>query len=193
MSVKINVELSLDSINRARKKLELIKTKMLAEIFEQVVEEIKNEANRILESADIGADVKRWIKNSWDVEKVSNTHIKLINKSWKAVYVEFGVGIIGQNQRHPNADDTGYEYNVDSDDKLAQGWWYFKVNRLSELDLPENAVTKDHTSDDLSFYTQGSKGVWYLYNAVENFKMNNKEQEIFDRVYSKYLNQLGGT
>jgi hypothetical protein len=113
--------------------------------------------------------------------------VKIVNNAQKqvtnfgtvplAVLVEFGVGVVGQSQAHPNATAEGYEYNVDSGHKSADGSWQFWLNS-DERDLPMNAFTDFGTYDDhrkggkrMVVTTRGTKGVWYAYNAIVDAQM----------------------
>lgn len=187
--MKINIELNKKSIKNAIKLLNQEKQK-----FEQAVREyielsadwIINRANELLDRSDIGENIKSEIFGGWDTEWISPSHIKIINHSRKAVYVEFGVGIIGQTDRHPNADKTGYEYDVQSSKKFGQGFWQFVVPSRDYLDLPEKAIIyQDNDKYGLSIFTQGTEGVWYLFNAMEDFKIN-KQKPLWERIKKKY-------
>jgi hypothetical protein len=91
-----------------------------------------------------------------------------------AVIVEFGSGVVGQSEAHPNASAEGYEYNVDSGSKSVDGAWTFYTNS-NELDLPQSALLAHNwysgdrgggKGQRLLIMTKGAKGVWYAYNAI---------------------------
>jgi hypothetical protein len=188
--MKINIEFSKKSIKEAIKILENQKKslteKMISEYMLRSAEWIKLRANEILNSSDIGVEIVQNITSSWHIDIISKTRIILYNMSWKAAYVEFGVGIIGQTDKHPNADNAGYEYNVDSSKKFGQGHWQFTVDDQSLLDIPQDAVIyQDYSENGLSIITQGTKGVWYLFNAVEDFKVREKKR-LWEEIKKKY-------
>ena len=90
--------------------------------------------------------------------------------------VEFGVGVVGEGNPHPNASQEGYKYNVESEHKSADGTWYFWTNS-NELDLPLSAIQDFRGFDDfrgvkkekgkrIVVGTRGSKGLMYAYNAI---------------------------
>jgi hypothetical protein len=191
MSNKIVVELNQKSIKNAIRKLKNAKksfqSQMIPEYLERSALWIKNRANEILSSSDIGVEVVQDIASKWQIQKISNNQVILHNSSWKSAYVEFGVGIIGQSDKHPNADATGYEYNVDSPHKFGNGFWQFTVPDQSELDIPNDAIIYQTYSDNgLSIVTQGTQGVWYLYNAVEDFKLSERKR-LWEEIKQKYL------
>ena len=190
--MKINVELNQKSIQNAvnilKQTKKIVAEKMIPEYIQRSIQWIEKEANRIVQSSDIGDNIKQYIQNSWVIEKVSNSHYMLKNISRHAVFVEFGVGIIGQTEQHPNADNAKYEYNVDSEHKFGQGFWQFTVENQSELDLPDEAIiNQTYTSENgLTVITQGTKGVWFLFNAVENFKLKERKR-LWEEIKGKYL------
>lgn len=188
--MKINVELNKKSIQNAIKALQkqkkVVSEQMIPEYMLRSAEWIKKRANEILNSSDIGVQIVQNITSSWHIDKISNSHIVLYNMSWKAAYVEFGVGIVGQTSKHPNADMAGYEYNVESGKKFGQGHWQFAVSDQSQLDIPQDAIIYQKYEDDgLSIITQGTQGTWYLFNAVEDFKLR-EQKRLWEEIKKKY-------
>ena len=186
----IKVELNPKSLESAIKQLQDIKKRIKGDMMHEYMQEaanwIINRANEILDRSNIGEDVKSYIFKDWDTEWIDNKHLKIINHSRKAVYVEFGVGIIGQTAQHPNASKAGYEYNVESEHKFGQGMWRFSVRNDAELDIPEDAIIySESTSNGESIITQGTEGVWYLYNAVQDFKMR-EQKRLWEKIKKKY-------
>jgi hypothetical protein len=187
----LKISLNTQSIDQAKQSLANIKQILVDQVtpvyLERAAQWIKNRANEILAKSDIGKDVIRWISNSWHINVASKSRVILSNTSWKAVWVEFGVGIVGQSNKHPNADKEGYEYNVDSGKKFGQGYWTFSIKDESKLDIPQEAIVdEDYTDDGLSITTQGTKGVWYLYNAVQDFKMN-EQRRLWNEVLGEFI------
>lgn len=180
---KITIELNRQSINNARKYLLNLKKqipKMQQEFLEGVALWVIERANFHLNNADLGDLVKLEIRNGWEYEFTTNG-IKIINRTQKAVFVEFGVGIVGQGNAHPNASAEGYEYNMDSSSKSIDGSWTFYTNE-SELDLPQSALIahnwyhgnrgiQGEQGRRLLITTRGAKGVWYAYNAIVDAQM----------------------
>lgn len=191
MSKKIVVELNRKSIQDAIKQLKntkkIIQKQMMLEYMQRSAEWIRDRANDLVSLADIGENVKEAIKDYWFIEKISDSHIVLYNISEKAAYVEFGVGIIGQSSQHPNANNAGYEYNVKSEYKFGQGFWQFNVEDRSWLDIPEDAIVYQNvTNSGETIITQGTEGVWYLYNAVEDYKLR-EQKRLWEELTKKYL------
>jgi hypothetical protein len=182
--VALNQKSIQQSINYLKNLRHNIK-RMMDELLEFACEWIINRANWYIAMSDLGDLVKMDIRNSWSYV-VSNGSAKIENNSDKAVFVEFGVGVVGEGSPHPNAQTEGYEYNVQRtyidgkgfahSTKDENGMWYFWTNS-NELDLPLNALTDIRGFDDfrgrkreqgkrIVVGTQGAKGVWFAYNAI---------------------------
>ena len=120
---KITIELNTKSIKEARKYLLNLKKqipKMQQEFLMAVAHWVTDRANDYISLSDIGSLVKDEIKGGWEYEPTANG-VKIVNRTQKAVFVEFGVGVVGQSEAHPNASTEGYEYNVDSGSKSVDG------------------------------------------------------------------------
>ena len=216
---KITIGLNKKDIENAQKYLLNLKKqipKMQQEFLMAVAKWIVKQADGYIDQADLGSLVKDKIKKSWDFQPIANG-IKVINNAQKtkthktadggtetwevplAVLVEFGVGSVGQSQSHPNASAEGYEYNMESPYKSADGSWSFWLNS-NERDLPMSAFTDFGTYDDhrkggkrMVVTTFGAKGVWYAYNAIvdaqiELAKANGGEiGALWETVKRKYI------
>lgn len=187
--MKINIELNQESIQNAIKLLKQEKKRLepaVREYMQLSADWIINRANEILDRSDIGENIKSEISSGWGTVWVDASHLKIVNYSRKAVFVEFGVGIVGQTEKHPNAITAGYEYDVESEHKFGQGYWQFVVPSEDYLDLPQKAIIySDDDAYGLSIITQGTEGVWYLFNAVEDFKVR-KQKPLWEQVKKKY-------
>ena len=189
--MKINIELNPKSIREAIKTLKnqkkVLSEQAIPEFMLRSTEWIKNRANEILNGSDIGVQIVQNITSSWHIDIISNSHIVLYNMSWKSAYVEFGVGIVGQSTPHPNASQTNYEYNVDSPYKYSNGGWAFSVADQSELDIPKDAIIEQSYSSfyGLTIYTRGTQGLWYLFNAMEDYKLR-EEKRLWEEIKKKY-------
>ncbi|MBP3573863.1 MAG: hypothetical protein J6J71_04575 [Prevotella sp.] len=187
--MKIKVALNPKSIKNAINRLNAVKKSlfnMTQEFVMEVAHWLTDRANYYITNSDLGSIVKDKIRSSWSYEPTANG-VKIVNNSQKqltnfgtvplAVLVEFGVGVVGQSQAHPNATAEGYEYNVDSGHKSADGTWQFWLNS-DERDLPMSAFEDFGTYDDhrkggkrMVVTTRGAKGVWYAYNAIVDAQM----------------------
>lgn len=170
--MKIEIGLNKQSIKNAIKQLNSIKktiTTMQQEFLVAVAHWVTNKANEYIDRSDIGSLVKDEIKGGWEYEP-TEIGVKIVNRTQKAVFVEFGVGIVGKSQSHPNATQEGYEYNVPSRAKFLGGSWSFR-GQTETLDLPIDSVDYAEAENELVFITQGAKGVWYAYNAIVDAQM----------------------
>lgn len=190
---KITIALNKKSIDQAIQQLLHIKKvfpQMTKDFMEDVALWVIERANMHLNNSDIGDNVKIDIRNGWEYDFTSNG-IKIINRTEKAVFVEFGVGLVGQGEPHPQASIEGYEYNLYSPAKF-MGYWSFKTS-LDELDLPKDRVDMQAQGDEYVILTQGSQGVWYAYNALvdarmELAKVNGGEiGEMWDKIVKRYI------
>lgn len=173
--MKITIELNKKSIEQAKKQILYIKKilpKMTKYFMEDVALWLIDRANYHLNNSDIGENVKIEIRNGWEYE-FTNTGIKITNRTQKAVFVEFGVGIVGQGDQHPNASAEGYEYNLPTPYKYAgkhhdEDTWRFTAQSLEDVDLPKGSYEDNWkmASGAYKIITRGSKGVWYAYNAI---------------------------
>lgn len=174
--MKINIELNQKSIQEAKGKLLYVK-KVLPQITRDFLEDVAmwliERANMHLNNSDIGENVKIDIRNGW-VYNFTPTGLQITNSTEKAVFVEFGVGVVGQSQAHPQASAEGYEYNQDSPAKDNDGSWHFFANE-ADLDLPKSAIdyglNGKGSQNRMAIYTRGAKGVWYAYNAIVDANM----------------------
>lgn len=189
--MKLNIRLNPQSIQSAINALKTaentLRNKMFNELITACAEQIKSFANDRLSIADIGSNVKVEIMSSWVLNIVGKT-AKLTNTADKAAYVEFGVGIVGQQKPHDNAAKTGYQYNMPSKHKLADGTWLFTTT-YDDLDLPKSAIIDKHygnTADTLVIETKGTPATMYAYNAVVDFVSGNYAKKIWNDIKIKY-------
>ena len=197
--MKLTVGLNTKSIKNVIKALETAKKqltdKMVKELLIACCERIIRRANDKLDNLDLGDNVKRGIQSSWIISEVSNGTITLTNDwheehgQWQmaSAYVEFGVGVKGDNS-HPEASEAGYQYNMPSNSKEADGTWYFYTNDY-DLDLPRSAIDKTKSKEwggRLKVATQGTQATRFLYNAVMDFADNNEAKALWQEIKAKY-------
>ena len=199
--MKINIELNQKSIEQAKKQLLYVKKilpQMQKDFLEDVAMWLIERANMYLNNSDIGENVKIDIRNGW-VYNFTPSGITISNSTEKAVFVEFGVGIVGQGNAHPQASAEGYEYNLPSPYKYAgkyhdEDTWRFTKQSTEDVDLPKGSYeTWQMGSGALKIITKGAKGVWYAYNAIvdaqiELAKANGGEiRALWETVKRKYI------
>ena len=203
---KIQVRLNKQSVDNAIKELKAFE-KNIKKAFDSFYLEcynyFVNRAKYYVELSDIGNLVKQKINSSWELQKSSNG-VKFVNTANIqknvagekqtvpiAVLIEFGVGIVGQSNKHPLSSEVGYEYNIDTDYKDEDGSWTFWTNS-KELDIPFSAVEDYKNMGDrgkrgkrMVVTTRGTKGVWYAFNALEDLKL--EIPKIWERIKKQVL------
>ena len=175
---------------------------MMRDFLEDVAVWVINRANFHINKSDVGELVKLEIRNGWEYN-FTNEGVLIRNSTDKAVFVEFGVGVVGQAKAHPNASAQSYEYNVDSGKKSTDGSWTFFTNE-QELDLPQSALEEKYTyknprgkkgegGNRLLVRTHGTQGVWYAYNAIVDAKVELSKANggeigaLWEKVKSRYI------
>ena len=178
---KQSVKNAINALKNAKKQLQ---GEMLDEFYKECYNYFVSRANYYLLSSDVGDLVISEIQSSWHYEKTISG-AKFTNDAEKAVYVEFGVGIVGGENKHPNSSIAGYQYNKPSQSKLADGSWIFKSYE-DELDIPQSAIISKKTMADgkLKILTSGTKGCFYAFNALEDLRLEYKN--IWEKIKIKY-------
>lgn len=188
--MKISFGFDVKSINKAIETLKKAKAQlqgeMLTELLNGCCEWLVGRANELLSLSDVGSLIKQDIENSWQITVIDNV-AKVTNFSDKAVYVEFGVGIVGEQSEHPNATKTSYWYDLHSWSKDERRGWRFTIDDKRNLDLPQSAIiTQDENyNGDLTIYTYGAKGAMYAYNALVDLKEYGAKK-VWEQVKQKY-------
>ena len=191
--MKIKVALNQKSIKNALNALKTaekqLKGEMLDEFYKRCYNYFVSRANYYLEVSGIGNFVIPKIQASWSYKKIAGG-IRIINDDEKAVYIEFGVGIVGKENSHPNAEETNYKYNIPTASKRAGNFhdedtWRFYVYSREEIDLVEGYYEEWETqSGSTKVITRGSPSIMYAFNALEDLKL--KYKQIWQEVKVKY-------
>lgn len=164
----INISLDEKSIDDAIKELEKAKqqlqTQMLADFRKALCEWIVERANLYLEVSSIGYAVINDIKSHWEYPaNYADEVLTIRNTSDKAVFVEFGVGRVGQSSPHYLAGQQGYEYSIGEKINQETGQWIFSPTQKENIDLKYGYwVRFGHGA----IGTSGSPATMYAYNAV---------------------------
>lgn len=112
------------------------------------------------------------VTDSWEITINGNSAI-LRNTYENSASIEFGIGVAGQNSPHPNANDSGYRYNVPSNSKDENGAWSFK-DQLGELHID----------------FQGYKSKSFLWKAFCDYKDNEIYNVIYQSVFDKIMKKV---
>lgn len=198
--MKIPVSLNVKSINKAIEQLKKAKEQLQGDMMNDLLigcyRWFIDKANGYLELTQIGENVKSGIMSSWSYI-INEKTMTITNTHDKAVFVEFGVGIVGEQSKHKNAQEAGYKYNVSSSAKDENGTWHFWTN-APDLDIPQSQlissshIYRPETRKDGSVYrqriyaeTQGAESVMYAYNALVDLREYGAK-EIWEKIKLKY-------
>jgi len=190
---KIKFELSSKSINAAIKQLKQIQKQIRTSIQDEFIRLslvwIRDNAIERLNSEPFDGIIKSKIIDSFSIETLFGIG-KLINTSDKAVYIEFGVGAIGDGS-HPNANEAGYEYNLASDNKNSDGSWTFTRRITAGIDIKEenrlNSV-QEGGGEVLRITTRGQSGSLFMYNAAMDYANNPSIiQMLYNQAFNKFI------
>lgn len=190
--MNIRIPLSANGIRHAQNEIRKIRDKFASgEIIRVFLEEctqyILAQTEFYLDNSGLGENVISDIKSHWVIQIMGNRAV-MTNNSNKAVFVEFGVGIVGKGDPHPKASEEGYKYDVDKPTKDEDRSWHFYSDEV-DLDIPKSAidygVNGKGENNRMSIYTRGTKGVWYSYNALQDLIMNIRD--IWNNVKRKVI------
>jgi hypothetical protein len=192
--MRINIALNPQSIKKAVQQLKSVKKSiptMVAEFLTECCKWIIDRANELLADVDIGANVIDDIQSNWTYTVTENS-AKIVNSSGRAAFVEFGVGVVGQNSPHPWSDAAGYDYNIPTQYKTQNGEWHFFRN-ADNLDLPQGSYDTDWVTGKyedrarMHIWSRGATGSMYLYNAFMDLQTTGAMKQIWDKVLARYL------
>lgn len=191
---KIDIELSTKSLKNAIRKLESIKVDSLITAYLiEALKWLRNRADWYLLSANMDGNVIAEIMGGWQGE-ISRDTARLINTNEKAVFVEFGVGRVAENDPHPNANEAHYEYNVQppQGQKLPpDNRWYFSPDGKIGIDLQVgyyNSTTRKNGKEWIK--TTGSPPTMYLYHASRDFFTSGAYKQLWANVLENSLKRL---
>lgn len=164
----INVSLSPQSIDNAIKELNTaraqLQNQMLADFRKALCEWIVDRANKHLERSSIGSNVIIDIESHWEYPiNYADTVVTLKNTSDKAVFVEFGVGRVGQKSPHDLAGEQGYKYSIGTKINQATGEWVFNPTPDENIDIQDEYWVRLGKG---AIKTTGSPATMYAYQAV---------------------------
>lgn len=185
--MRIEISLNPHSVGEAIKKFEEIRAQiqneMMRDLLTQSCEWIIQRANYYISLQDIGYVVKQNLQSGWKKPEITNNMAILRNTDDQAVFVEFGVGIIGAENDHKNAQVVNYRYNIGKQIQ-PDGSWEFYTNSDETIDVPTSFI--ENISDDGHIITtRGYPAVMYAYNAIIDLKEYGIK-EIWENIKRKY-------
>lgn len=86
-----------------------------------------------------------------------------------ATFVEFGTGIVGLQEPHPEADDNGWKYDVKGHGR--KGWWY-PVDYSYYINHSTVQPYRKKSDGNYIFWTRGQPSRPFMWSAKEYMKNN---------------------
>ena len=170
------------TLQEAKKKLQNIKKQipqMIDEFYYSCYLKFVEYCRNYLFASTIGENIKSEIALGWEYQR-TNSGATFINKTEKAVFVEFGVGVVGLDNYHSNAKKENYNYNIGS--KInADGSWIFNVTDKSDIDIESGFILNE---TEHTVRTKGSPAVMYAFNALEDLRF--EYPKIWENIKIKY-------
>lgn len=198
--MRINIDLSKKSIEKAIKQIKAVQKKVqkdLPRVFlQKCVEWIKAEANNNLSRIPMDYEITSFIQKNWVVSPVVGNKITLSNTAQYeagkniAVFVEFGVGSVGQSKSHDMADEANYEYNVPSRYKQSDGKWTFNAHHQQyAIDLNKGYyyIYQRENSGQITAVTKGSPANMYLFKAMKAFETSGIYQKLWEQACAEVI------
>lgn len=164
--------------------------KAVKDFLEEIYLKIKTIANRRVEMSDIGDSVKNEIITGWHKDiSVETGRLKIFNKAEHAAFVEFGVGVVGGESAHTNADSAGWQYNVGSQINPIDDTWIFSVSSEADIDIQQAYIVQRTEKDGggMTVKTKGQPALMFAYNALQDLKMGNTLKELWETQKERYL------
>lgn len=196
--MKINISLNKKSIENAIEQIKAVQKKVQTDLpkvyLQKCVESIKAIANRNLSITNIGNEVKALIQTSWETSAIEGNKITLSNnaeyESGKnlAVFVEFGVGRIGESKPHAVADEANYEYNVESMRKDPYDRWTYTLQGGEDRMNIESGYYEGRNNDKgFYFKTSGSPSTMFLYKAWKEFETSGLYKTLWEETKKEVI------
>lgn len=151
-------------------------------ILEEICQNIVQEAQeRLLFS---GYDVDRLVNNIVYQKYGENKYrVGIKNNEDKDImyFLEFGTGIVGRENKHPKANDIGWQYVVHPE-KMVENKYSIGINALGEYVGYTGWYYYDE--DGNKQFTSGLKPIRYFYDTIKKENID----KIVNRVLLKYRN-----
>lgn len=184
MEIKVDL-LDLRTVDKAIKQIEEYQKRvqnLIPDFLKACVEAVRDKANNYIGNFGYDSETVSAIQNGWKPIEKGNPTI-LENAYDKAVYIEFGTGIVGSNEAHEMASESGYAYDVNAHGEKG---WSFVVSSdeyADGVDLPEKYYKKgktDHTGMWFSIRTKGAPATMFLYqSAMDLFQVDKGHERIW--------------
>lgn len=187
--MQINIDLlDLRTVDKAIKQIEEYHKrvqKLIPEFLKRCAEAVRDLANRRLEGIGYDSELVSQIKNSWSI-KDDDGIVTLVNLHDKAVYIEFGTGIMGETNSHEQASEAGYRYDVKNHGIKGWNFVYDPTVGLDVLGLEEEnftRLTKGKKAGMVIVHTIGTPASMFLYQAASDFV----DYKLYKRIWNELM------
>lgn len=180
-----SVENAIKQLEKAKKQLE---TEMLYDFLNTCCSFIVDQSKNYIMNSTIGDSVKMNIISGWQAPVIRQEGNKVIaritNTDSQAVYVEFGVGIVGKQNAHERVSSgkVDYEYNMPSKYKKKDNSWIFSVGSDNDIDIQAEYIDNRTTN---TVRTKGSPAVMYAFNACVDLEAS-QFNAIWETIKKRY-------
>lgn len=183
--MQVNIDLlDLRTVDKALKQIEEYQKKVreLIPVFlKRCAEAVRDLANQKLTGYGYSGELISEIQNSWSIDESKDGVVTLINSHDKAVYIEFGTGIVGSGKSHEMASESGYKYDYNGHGE--KGWRFIRFADGEDIDLPDGRYTEtkgDHTGMWFLVHTSGAPATMFLYQAASDFA----DYKLYKRIWN---------
>lgn len=188
-TININL-LDLRTLDKALKQIEQYQKRLrelIPDFLKACAETVRDMANNIVDTLGYDEIIKSGIKNGWlPIEKGET--VVLENAYDKAVYIEFGTGLMGSAHAHDEARESGYEYDVKKHGMKGWNFVYDANEGLDVLNVDENnftRLTKGKKAGMVIVHTVGAPASMFLYQAATEFA----ERKVYERVWKEFASK----
>ncbi len=186
--MQINIDLlDLRTVGKAINQIEEYQKKireLIPEFLKRCAEAVRDLANQKLGGYGYSGALISEIQNSWSIDDSTDGVVTLINSHDKAVYIEFGTGIVGSGDAHEMASKSGYKYDVNGHGE--KGWRFIRFADVADVDLPDGRYTEikgDHTGMWFLIHTKGAPATMFLYQAATDFV----DYKLYKRIWNELV------
>lgn len=183
---KQSIDKAIKQVEEYQKRLKSIIPSFLTLCAQRIVEIANQNLDRDGGSLGIGNGIIAEIKTGWEIqpveEKGKGYSVSIRNNTDKATYIEFGVGQVGANEPHENAQKAGYGYDLNNHGN--RGWSFFiHTNDLRDIDIgKEYRDIEIARRSGVEIITRGQPALMYAFNAIIDFKGNKEFLPIIENL-----------
>lgn len=195
--MRIKISLDKKSIKSAIEQVKTVQKKVKTDLpkvyLQKCVSRIIEIANRNLSMTDIGSEAMTLIQTSWNISPIVGNKIILSNNAEFeqgkniAVFVEFGVGVVGEWQNHTLANEANYQYNVPSYSKLWDKWYFTLEGGAERMNIESNYYESQNTKAGVMYGTKGSPATMFLYKAWKEFETSGLYKTLWEEAKAEVI------